>query len=265
MARSRGPPSRRWYCRDGFEPAAALPHSSNRENARRLTPRGIRFLCAPRPRSRRLPSSWARTAAAHAIATASAATASVRDGADHQPFVRHPHGRHEEGRQVRRPRGGAGRVPPPSARHGRHDGRRLLGDDQPRRCGAPGCSQVRCQDDDGALEQPDAGDALDDPLGAAPGPPPSPRTAVSHGLPRRYFRRVSTPFFFFPLSLLTRPPLSFSQVVAGMKYTITMEMSDGSHHRVQIVDQAWSTPRYTMLADEIVQSTPAFPTVQTTE
>ena len=60
------------------------------------------------------------------------------------------------------------------------------------------------------------------------------------------------PFFFFPLSLLTRPPLSFSQVVAGMKYTITMEMSDGSHHRVQIVDQAWSTPRYTMLADEIV-------------
>ena len=52
--------------------------------------------------------------------------------------------------------------------------------------------------------------------------------------------------------MLTRPPLSFSQVVAGMKYTITMEMSDGSHHRVQIVDQAWSTPRYTMLADEIV-------------
>ena len=78
--------------------------------------------------------------------------------------------------------------------------------------------------------------------------PPSP-TACPAVISAVFF---NPPFSFSPFSLLTRPPLSFSQVVAGMKYTITMEMSDGSHHRVQIVDQAWSTPRYTMLADEIV-------------
>ena len=42
------------------------------------------------------------------------------------------------------------------------------------------------------------------------------------------------------------------QVVAGIKYTLDMIFSDGAEHRIQVVDQPWMSPRYTMLADEIV-------------
>lgn len=41
--------------------------------------------------------------------------------------------------------------------------------------------------------------------------------------------------------------------MAGVKYTLDMIMSDDSEHRVVIIDQAWMTPRYTMLSDDIVQ------------
>ena len=37
-----------------------------------------------------------------------------------------------------------------------------------------------------------------------------------------------------------------------MKYTITVETDDGVHHRFQILDQPWMTPRYTMLGNDIV-------------
>ena len=43
-----------------------------------------------------------------------------------------------------------------------------------------------------------------------------------------------------------------TQVVAGIKYTLHLVMSDSSEHRLQIVDQAWMTPRYTMLSDDLV-------------
>lgn len=51
---------------------------------------------------------------------------------------------------------------------------------------------------------------------------------------------------------LTPPNLSKiisaqTQVVAGIKYTLELELSDGSHHRVAIVDQAWMNPRYSLV------------------
>ena len=52
--------------------------------------------------------------------------------------------------------------------------------------------------------------------------------------------------------LTVLPPSGVPQVVAGMKYTLDMIMSDGSEHHVVIIDQAWMTPRYTLLSDDIV-------------
>lgn len=43
------------------------------------------------------------------------------------------------------------------------------------------------------------------------------------------------------------------QVVAGIKYTLTLEMSDHTQHRVQIVDQPWMDTRYNFLADDLVR------------
>ena len=51
---------------------------------------------------------------------------------------------------------------------------------------------------------------------------------------------------------LARVVSATQQVVAGMKYTLDMIMSDGSEHHVVIIDQAWMTPRYTLLSDDIV-------------
>ena len=50
---------------------------------------------------------------------------------------------------------------------------------------------------------------------------------------------------------LTRITSAKKQLVAGVKYTLHMIMSDGSAHTVQILDQAWMTPRYTMISDDI--------------
>ena len=41
-------------------------------------------------------------------------------------------------------------------------------------------------------------------------------------------------------------------MVAGIKYTLEMVMSDGSQHRVQILSQAWMTPQFTLIADELL-------------
>ena len=51
---------------------------------------------------------------------------------------------------------------------------------------------------------------------------------------------------------LTPPTLSrivsaTTQVVAGIKYTLELELTDGSHHRVVLLDQAWMTPRFSVL------------------
>jgi len=43
-----------------------------------------------------------------------------------------------------------------------------------------------------------------------------------------------------------------SQVVAGMKYTLTLEMTDGSRHRVVLVDQPWQKERYSMVSHELL-------------
>jgi len=43
-----------------------------------------------------------------------------------------------------------------------------------------------------------------------------------------------------------------TQVVAGIKYTLELEMSDNSRHRVELVDQPWMDERYSMLKDEVV-------------
>jgi len=51
---------------------------------------------------------------------------------------------------------------------------------------------------------------------------------------------------------LSRVISAQQQVVAGIKYTIVLAMSDGSQHRLQILDQAWMTPRYTMMSDDIL-------------
>jgi len=51
---------------------------------------------------------------------------------------------------------------------------------------------------------------------------------------------------------LTRIIDAQTQIVAGVKYTLTLQMSDNSVHRVQIWDQAWRTPRYQMMVDELV-------------
>lgn len=50
------------------------------------------------------------------------------------------------------------------------------------------------------------------------------------------------------------PPSSHSpsQVVAGIKYILELELSDGSHHRVSVVDQAWMNPRYSMVSHEVL-------------
>lgn len=52
---------------------------------------------------------------------------------------------------------------------------------------------------------------------------------------------------------LTPPTMSrvvsaTKQVVAGIKYRIKVEMSDGHQHEFDIVEQAWMTPRYNLLA-----------------
>jgi len=39
------------------------------------------------------------------------------------------------------------------------------------------------------------------------------------------------------------------QVVAGIKYVLVLEMTDGKQHRIAVVDQAWMTPRYTIIAN----------------
>ena len=53
-------------------------------------------------------------------------------------------------------------------------------------------------------------------------------------------------------STLTRIKSVTTQVVAGTKYTLRLVMSDSSEHVLQIVDQPWMTPRYTMIADDLV-------------
>lgn len=40
------------------------------------------------------------------------------------------------------------------------------------------------------------------------------------------------------------------QVVAGIKYHIVVEMSDGHQHEFEIVDQAWMTPRYSIVSSK---------------
>lgn len=54
---------------------------------------------------------------------------------------------------------------------------------------------------------------------------------------------------------LTPPTLSrivsaSKQVVAGIKYTIEVELSDATHRRVEIVDTPWMTPRYNVISHE---------------
>ena len=51
---------------------------------------------------------------------------------------------------------------------------------------------------------------------------------------------------------LTPPTLSrivsaTTQVVAGTKYSLELELSDGTHHKVVLLDQPWMTPRYQVL------------------
>ena len=43
-----------------------------------------------------------------------------------------------------------------------------------------------------------------------------------------------------------------SQVVAGIKYTLELELSDATRHRVTVVDQAWMNPRYNILEHTIL-------------
>jgi len=51
---------------------------------------------------------------------------------------------------------------------------------------------------------------------------------------------------------LTRIVSAQTQVVAGIKYTLHLVLSDGSEHRVQVVDQPWMTPRYSFVNDELL-------------
>lgn len=57
---------------------------------------------------------------------------------------------------------------------------------------------------------------------------------------------------------LSAPPtlkkvLSASQqVVAGIKYSLEVQMSDGSRHRLEVLDQAWMSPRYTLLRHQVM-------------
>ena len=51
---------------------------------------------------------------------------------------------------------------------------------------------------------------------------------------------------------LVRVVSAQTQVVAGIKYILELELSDGSHHRVSVVDQAWMHPRYSMVNHEVL-------------
>lgn len=42
------------------------------------------------------------------------------------------------------------------------------------------------------------------------------------------------------------------QVVAGTKWTIVLAMNDGTRHSVQVLDQAWMTPRFTLISDDLL-------------
>jgi len=44
------------------------------------------------------------------------------------------------------------------------------------------------------------------------------------------------------------------QVVAGVKYTITLELSDSALHRIEIVDTPWLTPRFSMLEHRVMSN-----------
>ena len=44
------------------------------------------------------------------------------------------------------------------------------------------------------------------------------------------------------------------QVVAGIKYTLVMGLSDGTEHTLSIVDQPWMDTRYSMISDELTRS-----------
>ena len=62
-----------------------------------------------------------------------------------------------------------------------------------------------------------------------------------------HMRRCPLP----PLVLLTPAVGRAPQVVAGIKYTIHMAMSDGTTHVLEVVDAPWMTPRYNLVSDNI--------------
>jgi len=43
-----------------------------------------------------------------------------------------------------------------------------------------------------------------------------------------------------------------SQVVAGIKYVLTLEMTDGSQHHVELVDTPWLTPRWSLVKHDVL-------------
>merc|ERR1719421_2700738 len=51
---------------------------------------------------------------------------------------------------------------------------------------------------------------------------------------------------------LVRIVSATKQVVAGMKYTLVLELSDGSAHRVVVLDQAWKEQRHTVLEHTVL-------------
>ena len=71
---------------------------------------------------------------------------------------------------------------------------------------------------------------------------------------------------FAPLGLRTRPSPHSSHLFpsrswslarrpcrpqAGVKYSLVVTVSDGQDHYVEVLDQAWRTPRYALLAHEV--------------
>ena len=66
------------------------------------------------------------------------------------------------------------------------------------------------------------------------------------------FGRVASMMNSLTPPTLSRVAKASKQVVAGIKYDLELELSDGSHHRVVVVDAPWQTPRFSLVTHEVL-------------